>query len=226
MNSVLAVPATGIIITLFCYVIGGWIYSRVRSPLCNPFFISAILIIIIITNTPFTLEEYQIGGSFIVFFMVPATAVLALRIYRQRALLRANILPILLGCSAGAVTSLVSVRLLCRLFAIDDTLLFSLLPKSVTTAIAMQLAEQTGGIEAVAVVGVTMSGIVSTVIVPIFLKLFALKDPVALGIGLGTAGHVIGTAKALEFGEAEGAMSGLALCLTGIITSILYLFLF
>ena len=226
MSTIMANSFLGIILSILCFYIGSFIYSRFSYALLNPFLIAAVLMSAIVSITPFSLEHYQASGSIISFFIVPATTVLALRIYRQRTLLKANILPIILGCTIGSVTSLSSTWFLCRLFEINDTLLFSLLPKSVTTAIALQLAEQTGGIGAITVVGILLNGVGTAIIVPPVCKLFKMKDPVAIGIGMGTAGHAIGTAKAIELGEIEGGMSGLALCLTGIITSVLYLFIF
>jgi putative effector of murein hydrolase len=226
MEYLLSLPLCGIIISIVCYAIGIRVGKLVRSPITNPLVIANILVILAIIFTPLTLEQYMAGGNVITMFIVPVTVILALRIYRQRALLKANVIPILAGCIAGSAASVSSVFLLCRLFAIDRTLMVSLLPKSVTTAIAMELAQKNGGIQGIAVTAVIVTGVSSVAFSPFLIKLFKLKDPVATGIAFGASGHAMGTSAALELGETQGAMSGIALSLMGIITSIIFLFLF
>jgi putative effector of murein hydrolase len=157
---------------------------------------------------------------------VPVTVILALRIYRQRALFRAIVVPFLAGCAAGSAASMFSVFLFCRIFGIDETVTVSLIPKSVTTAIALELAQKNGGIQGIAATAVIVTGVSSAAFSPFFVKLFKLKDPAAVGAAFGASGHAIGTAAALELGETQGAMSGIAISLMGIITSIIFLFLF
>jgi putative effector of murein hydrolase len=159
-------------------------------------------------------------------FIVPVTVILALRIYRQRALFKANAIPILAGCVAGAAASVFSVLFLCRVLAIDEAITVSMLPKSVTIAIALELAQKNGGIPGIAVTAVIITGVFSAAFSPFFVKLFKLKDPVAAGVAIGASGHAIGTAAALELGETQGAMGGIAVSLMGIMTSLIFLVLF
>jgi putative effector of murein hydrolase len=161
----------------------------------------------------------------ITMFIVPATTILALRIYRQRSLLRANIIPILLGCLAGSFASIGSIALLCRLFSIDKAVTLSMLPKSVTTAIALELSVKNGGLGGLTVSAVIVTGVFSASFNPFFIRLFKLKDPVAAGVALGASGHAIGTAAALEQGEIQGAMGGIAIGIMGIITSLIFIFI-
>lgn len=226
MERLLTHPFFGIIMSILFYAIGVLVRKKIRSPLVNPLLIASVLLILMFIFTPVTPEQYQAGGSIISMFIVPATVVLALHVYHQWSFLRANILPILAGCLAGSAVSLGSVLALCKFFNIDDPLLFSLLPKSATTAIALELSGQKGGLASVTVFAVMVTGISSAVLSPVYVKLFKLKDPVAVGVAFGTSGHAIATTKALEMGEVEGAMSSIAIGLTGVLTSILYLIMF
>ena len=226
MEELLAQPFLGIIITIIFYAIGVWIRKKVPSPFVNPLLIAVILMILLFVLTPLTPEQYQVGGGMVSMFILPATVGLALYVYHHWVLFKANIVPILTGCLAGSAGSLFSIWGMCRLFGIDDLIRFSLLPKSVTTAIAVELSEQKGGIPAITIFAVILTGISSTVLSPFMIKLFKLKDPVATGVAFGTSGHALATTKALEMGEIEGAMSGVSIGLSGLLTSILYIVFF
>ena len=171
------------------------------------------------------LEKYNIGGDFIKLMLGPVTAVLALNIYRQRKILREHFLPVLAGCLAGSVVSLLSVLALCQVFQMEDLLTASLLPKSVTTAIAVGIAESRGGVQGIAAAAVAMAGITGAVCAPLFAKWFRITDPVAEGLAIGACSHALGTTKAMEIGELQGAMSSIAICVCGIFTSLIALFL-
>ena len=138
--------------------------------------------------------------------------------------MKKNWLPVLVGCLVGAVTSIGSIWVMCRLFGLDRATTASLLPKSVTTPIATAICAEQGGMVPITVAAVIITGICGNLFGPYLIKLFRIKDPVAAGLGLGSASHAIGTAKALELGETEGAMSGLAIGVCGIITALLALF--
>jgi putative effector of murein hydrolase len=140
--------------------------------------------------------------------------------------LKENIIPILGGCVAGSSASLFSVWILSRLFDLDRVITMSILPKSVTTAIALELSGRSGGLGGLAVSGVIFTGVISAAFSPFFIKVFKLKDPIAAGIAIGSSGHAIGTAAAIELGEIEGAMSGLSMGIMGIITSVICILLF
>ena len=226
MESLLSLPICGILVTIACYSIGFIISKKISSPLTNPMVIANILIILIIVYSPLTLEQYLAGGNMITMFIGPVTVILALRIYRQRARFMANIIPILGGCIAGSLTSLFSVWILSRFFGLDRVITMSILPKSVTTAIALELSQKGGGLGGLTVSGVIFTGITSAAFSPFFIKVFKLKDPIAAGIAIGSSGHAIGTAAAIELGETEGAMSGLSMGIMGIITSVICILLF
>ena len=155
----------------------------------------------------------------------PVTAVLALNIYYQRQTLKEYFMPVLVGCLVGSAASLGSVLALCRLFEMEDMLTASLLPKSVTTAIAVGIAESRGGAAGIAAAAVVLAGVVGAVFAPLFAKWFRVTDPVAQGLATGACSHALGTTKAMEMGELQGAMSSIAICVCGIFTSILALFM-
>jgi putative effector of murein hydrolase len=226
MDALLSMPAAGIIVSVAYFALGCRIRKRFPSPLANPLIIANILLILTVLFTPLTADRFRRGGDMITLFIVPATTILALKIYQQRALLKANILPVAAGCLAGSLASVGSVLGLCRLLAIDEVVTVSLLPKSVTTAIALELSARNGGLGGITLSAVIVTGIFSAVLAPLMVKLLRLKDPVAAGIAMGASGHAIGTAAALEMGEVEGAMSGIALALSGIITSVIFVILF
>jgi putative effector of murein hydrolase len=226
MESLLSLPISGILVSIACYSLGVLVRKLLPSPFTNPLIISNILIILVIAYSPITIEQYNAGGNLISMFIGPATVILALRIYRQRAQLMANIVPILGSCIAGSAASLLSVWFLCRLFRIDKIITMSMLPKSVTTAIALELSGRAGGLSGLAVAAVIMTGMTSASFSPFFIKIFKLRDPNAAGLAIGASGHAIGTATAIELGETEGAMSGLAMSVSGIISAIIFLLLF
>ena len=163
---------------------------------------------------------YEAGGSVVSLFLGPATCALAVNIHRQWRWLRRAWLPVLGGCAAGSLFSVASVYLFCRLLQLEDSLIFSLLPKAVTTPVAMELASLTGGVPAIAVAAVLISGLLGSILAQPLQKALRLEDPVALGVALGTASHAIGTTKALELGEVQGAFSGMAIGISGLFTSL------
>jgi putative effector of murein hydrolase len=226
IESLLSQPVCGILITIACYSMGLLIRKLLPSPLTNPLLIANVLIILVVVYSPITIEQYMAGGNLISMFIGPVTVILALRIYRQRARLMANIVPILGSCIAGSAASLLSVWFLCKLLRIDEVVTVSMLPKSVTTAIALELSRMAGGLAGLTVTGVIITGLTSASFSPFFVRVFKLSDPLAAGIAIGTSGHAVGTAAAIELGETEGAMSGLAMSISGIISAVIFILLF
>ncbi len=224
MSEILSSPFLGILLTVGAYQFSKWIYSKTKLTILNPILISAILCIAFLKITGISLEKYQIGGNLIYVFLGPATAVLALSIYRQLPLLKKYLIPVLAGTIAGAVVSISSVFLLCRLFKLDEVLTNSLLPKSATAPFAMDISERLGGIPSVTVAAVVLTGMIGATFAPLLIRVLRIKNPVAIGVGIGAASHAGGTSKAVEIGEIEGAMSGTAIGLTGIATVLLAMF--
>lgn len=220
MSELFASPFFGISLSVIAFWIGVRIQKKTGLVLCNPLLIAIVLVsaVLLVCHIPYV--SYDEGGAIINMFLAPATACLAVSIYTQINLLKENWLPIVVGCTAGSITSMGSIYIMCRLFRLDEAVSASLIPKSVTTPIAVSISQSLGGIQAITVVAVILTGILGSILAPVLIKLFRVKDPVAAGLAIGACSHAVGTSKALELGETEGAMSGLAIGICGILTVI------
>lgn len=225
IDAVLSSPFFGLSLSAAAWCVGLWLQKKTRWVLCNPLVIAGVLIIAVLAVFRIPLEDYCAGSDMIKLLLGPVTAVLALNIYNQRQVLRDYFVPVLAGCLAGSIASLLSVLALCRLFQMEGILTSSLLPKSVTTAIALGIAESRGGIPGIAAGAVALAGVVGAVFAPLFAKWFHISNPVAEGVAIGACSHALGTTKAMEIGPLQGAMSSISLCVCGILTSFLVLFL-
>ena len=170
-------------------------------------------------------ESYNQGGQIINMFLAPATACLAVSIYSKLELLKKNWLPITVGAACGSLTYMASIWLMCRLFGLDEAMTASLMPKSVTTPIAIGISENNGGIVPITVVAVIFTGILGSILAPVLIKIFKVDNPMVAGLSIGACSHAVGTSKAVELGETQGAMSGLAIGICGIMTVIFSLVL-
>ena len=224
MSALLESPFFGIALTVLAYWLGVQAQKRTGLVICNNMIVSVALLIAVLTLFHIPYEAYYEGGSVINMFLGPATACIAVTIYAKKDLLKRNWLPVLVGCLTGVVVSVGSILVMSRLFGLDAAMTASLLPKSVTTPIATAVSEGHGGIVSITVAAVIVTGILGNLTAPFLVKLFRVKDPVAVGLGIGACSHAMGTAKALEMGETEGAMSGLAVGMCGIITAVAALF--
>ncbi|MBQ8599499.1 MAG: LrgB family protein [Oscillospiraceae bacterium] len=225
INSLSASPLFGLVLTFGSYLIGLKIQQKLKSPLANPLIIAAALSIALLLALDIPLENYQVGGQYITLFLGPATASLALSIYRQYSVLKQNLIPVLAGTAVGSAVSMSSVLLLCRLFRLEEIMEKSLLAKSVTTAIAIEITAQQGGLPSITVAAVVITGIMGAVLSPYLIRLLGVTDKVAAGLAIGTASHALGTTKALQIGEVEGAMSSIAIGVAGLITVLFAMFL-
>ncbi len=218
MKDLCTYPSFGIALSILTFWIGIKIQKKTKMIICNPLLIAIVLCIGVLLIFKIPYESYNQGGEIINMFLSPATACLAVSIYTKLELLKKNWLPILVGCMAGSATSMASVLLLCRLMGLDETMTMSLVPKSVTTPIAVSISSGHGGIVPVTVVAVIFTGILGSILAPALIKLFRVKNPMVAGLSIGACSHAMGTSKAIELGETEGAMSGLAIGICGIIT--------
>lgn len=225
MSNILTSPLLWIGISILCFEAGIKIKNKFNYALLNPLILAAIFVFALLFVTKTDYETYNAGGSFITMFLTPATAVLAIPIYRQRKLLKENLLPILSGAFVGSLVSITSVILFSKLFGLDEIFMVSLVPKSVTTAIGLEISATLGGTQAITMIAIMISGIGGAIVMPGILKACKVEDSIAKGIAMGTASHAIGTSRALEMGETEGAMSGLAIGVAGLITVVLSLFI-
>lgn len=214
-------PAFFLLLTMGIYILFSWIYFKVSNPFLNPVLWSIAFIILFLKVTGFTYEEYMGGGAMISFFLAPATVVLALPLVKNFSLLKKQGVAVVAGIFMGSVTAVVSTLVLCRLLGVDRELLLSLLPKNVTTPIGLELSKTLGGLPAVTVAAIVFTGIAGNILGPLILKLIRIKDPVAQGTALGTSSHAIGTSRAIEIGEVQGAVSGLCIGVAGFLTSLI-----
>ena len=215
----------GLALSLFMYFTVDYLKKWIKTSLFNPLLISSLLIILILSLLKIEYSEYNQSAQWLHFMLTPATIVLAVPLYQQFKLLQEHALVIFLGVLSGVIASLISVYLLSLLFGLDQTMLITLLPKSITAAIAIGVAEEYQGIVTITVAAVIITGITGNVIAEPVCKFFRIKNPIAKGIAIGTSSHVVGTSKAMEMGEVEGAMSSLAIVVAGLTTVILLSFI-
>lgn len=208
----------GLFLSLFTYWIGVKIKARFQWTLLNPLLIAIVLCIVCLAVGNISYETFNQGAQYLSYLLTPATVCLALPMYRQMKVLKENWLPVLAGVLSGCAVTL-GLVLLCGCFLkMEQTLTVSLLPKSITTAIAIGVTEELNGISAITVAAVIITGIIGAVTAGMVFKLFRINEPVAQGLACGTASHAIGTTKALEMGEIQGAMSSLAIVASGLVT--------
>jgi len=211
----------GAALSLVCYSIGLMIRRKYPFEICNPLLIAMILVIIILQVFHIDYADYDNGAKYITYLMQPATVCLAIPLYRQIGVLKKNVVAILIAIFSGCLSHVLVVVGLGTLLGVDLELIVSILPKSVTTPIALGITSEMGGITGVTVIGVVIAGMLGAVIAPAIYKIFRIIEPVAQGLGLGTASHAVGTSKAVELGEVQAAMSSLAIVVTGVMTVII-----
>lgn len=210
----------GVVISLLSYGMGVWLKKKFKVAIFNPLLISVVLTIGALLIFKIDYGVYEKGMKVVSFFLTPATVCLAVPLYEQWEVLKANKGAVLLGCLAGVITSVVVILVFAVVFNIGHSQYITLLPKSITTAIGMDLSAELGGYPSLTVAAIVITGILGNVIGGFVLKLFRINEPVAEGIALGSASHVIGTAKAMELGEIQGAMGSLSIVVSGILTVI------
>lgn len=215
----------GVTISILCYWLGSLLQKRWKCPILNPLLIAMILIIFFLSIFRIDYETYDYGAKYITYFLTPATVCLALPLYRQLQLLKQNWPAILIGIFSGCIAHFFIVAGLAHTFSLHSQLTLSFLPKSVTTPIALDICKEIGGLEEITVIGVTFAGLMGSILGPLLLTIFRIKEPIAQGLALGTASHAVGTSKAVEMGEIQAATGSLAIVITGILTVILCPFL-
>lgn len=221
MRELFDLPIFGVLISILAYEAGLLLYRKAKLPVLNPLLISIVLVIGTLTVMKIDLESYNKGGSLISFFLQPATVILAVPLYQKRELLKKHFLPIVSGIAAGSTVSIISIRLLAGMFKLQSELSLSLVPKSVTTPVGVELSRQLGGIPSITVAVIIITGITGAVMGPFICKALGITDRIAVGTALGTSAHAIGTTKAIELGETEGAMSGMAIGIAALFTVLL-----
>ena len=211
----------GFFITLTIFVASCWLYNKTKFVLLSPLLVSsaAVIIVLVVFRIPY--EKYLDGADFLYYLMTPVTVALAIPLYRQFQKLKENAIAILLGIISGILSNALFVLAICIVFKIGHNEYVSLLPKSITTPIAVAITNQNHGLEAVTILMVSIAGNLCNVFAIFFCRIFKITEPVARGVACGTSGHAMGTSKALEMGDVEGAMSGLSIAVCGILTVII-----
>lgn len=209
---------SGAALTMAAYFAGVWIKNKTGNQFFNPILIAIVAIIAFLVVTDMDYDTYNHSAQYISWFLTPATVSLAIPLYRQLNRLKTNAKAILLGILSGVIANGVGILLLAVVFNLSHTEYVTLLPKSITSAIGMGVADELGGLSAITVPVIIITGIFGNITAEMVLKFAKVTDPVAKGLAIGTASHGTGTAKAIEMGEVEGAMSGLSIAVAGLMT--------
>ena len=210
----------GVTLSLLSYFIGSVLKKKFKLGIFNPLLISIIITIIVLAVSGVDYNVYNQGARYLSWFLTPATVCLAIPLYKQLHLLKKHGAAVAVSITSGVATSAVSIFLMCRVLGLSHTHYVTLLPKSITTAIGMGVSEEAGGIVTLTVISIIITGVLGNMVGETVLKLAKIDHPVAKGLAFGTSAHAVGTAKALELGEVEGAMSSLSIAVAGLLTVI------
>ena len=205
----------GVTLSLLAYLAGLLLKKKFKLGIFNPLLISIILTIIVLVCAHIDYDTYNKGAVYLSWFLTPATVCLAIPLYEQWQLLKRNVKAVMLGITAGVLTSLTT------LMGLTHQEYVTMLPKSITTAIGMGVSEELGGYVTITVAVIVVTGVIGNILGEFICKLFRITEPISKGLAFGSSSHAIGTAKAIEMGEVEGAMSSLAIAVTGILTVVL-----
>ncbi len=208
----------GMLVSVGAYLFGVWLKKKTGLLVFNPLLVAIAAVILFLSAFHIEYEEYNRGAAYLSYFLTPATVCLAIPLYRQLELLKRNAVAVTAAILTGVAGSAGSIYVMARAFRLEHAHYVTLLPKSITTAIGMGVSEEAGGIVTLTVVSIIITGILGNIIADWLFGIFRIEEPMAKGLALGTAAHAIGTAKALELGEIEGAMSSLAIAVAGLLT--------
>ncbi len=214
----------GLVISIIGYAIGVILNKKLKIYFLNPLLISIIFIIVFLLIFNIDFENYNQGGKYLSYFLTPATVCFAIPLYQQLELLKKNMKAIIFGLSAGVLLSLGSILGLSYLFNLTHTHYVTLIPKSITTAIGIGLSEELGGIKTITVAAIIITGVFGNISAVGICKIFKIKEPIAVGLAIGSSSHAMRTSKAIEIGEIEGAMSSLSVAVSGLLTVITSIF--
>lgn len=222
MNNVFVNSATiGVVISLISYEIGIFLKKKIKKAFMNPLLISIVLVIAFLLIFDVNYDSYNQSAKYLSYLLTPATVSLAIPLYQQIELLKKNLGAILLGILSGVLTSLLSILVMSMIFHLSHEEYVTLLPKSITTAIGMGVCEELGGYVTISVAVIIVTGILGNMIGEFVCKCFRIRNSISKGLAFGTSSHAIGTARAMEMGQIEGAMSSLAIVVSGLMTVVL-----
>ncbi|MDO4523306.1 MAG: LrgB family protein [Eubacteriales bacterium] len=205
-------------ISIVAYAIGVYLRKKTKLDIMNPLLLAILAVILTLKLLRVEYEAYNASARYLGYLLTPATVALAIPLYQQMELLKKNLVAVFLGIFAGVLSSLGSILGLAVLFGLEHEYYVTLLPKSITTAIGIGVSEELGGIPTITVAVIVITGIIGSVLGDMVCRLFRIREPISIGLSLGTASHAIGTSKALELGEIQGAMSSLSIAVAGLLT--------
>ena len=208
----------GVVISLLAYELGMLLKKKFGLPIFNPLRISIAVVIVFLAVFDIDYQNYNDGAKYLSYLLTPATVCLAIPLYEQMEALKKNIKAILAGILSGVLTSLTVVLALALIFNLNHKMYVTLLPKSITPAIGMGVSEELGGAVTITVAVIIITGVLGNLLAETLCKLVHIEEPIAKGISIGSASHASGTAKAMEMGDVEGAMSSLSIAVAGILT--------
>ena len=211
----------GVVLSLLAYGIGALLKKKFKLGIFNPLLISIVISILVIVVGKIDYNTYNESAKYLSWLLTPATVCLAIPLYEQWNLLKKNHKSVVVGLVAGTITILTNVLILAILCGLSHEEYVTLLPKSITTAIGMGVSEELGGYVTITVAVIIITGVLGNMFGEIICKIFKITEPISQGLALGAASHAIGTAKAMEIGEIEGAMSSLAIAVSGLLTVVL-----
>ena len=210
----------GVTLSLLAYAIGVFLKRKFHLGIFNPLLVSVAVTILVLIIADVDYDTYNKGAAYLSWFLTPATVCLAIPLYEQFSMLKKHWKAVLAGILSGVITSLVTVFVLSKIMSLSHREYVTLLPKSITTAIGMGVSEELGGYVTITVAVIVVTGVLGNILAEFICKIFRIKEPIAKGLAIGTAAHAIGTTKAMEMGEIEGAMSSLSIAVAGILTVI------
>ena len=211
----------GLTLSIAAYLFACWLKQKTKLAFLNPILVSVIVIIAFLLGVGIDYDTYNKGASYLIWLITPATVCLAIPLYEQWSLLKKNYKAVVVGIASGVLTSLTTVLVLSKIMNLSHAEYVTLLPKSITTAIGMGVSEELGGYVTITVAVIVVTGVLGNIFGELVCKIFRIKEPIAKGLALGSAAHAIGTTKAMEMGEIEGAMSSLSIAVAGILTVVL-----
>ena len=217
-NLIMSSATVGIVISLLAYEIGLAIKKKWKLAILNPLLISILLVIGVLILFGVDYDSYNASAQYLSYLLTPATVCLAIPLYIQLDVLKKNVVAIMVGILSGVAASMGSILAMAMAFGLSHKEYVTLLPKSITTAIGMGVSEELGGYVTISVATIIITGVLGNIFAESVCKLFRIRHAVSRGLAIGTAAHAVGTAKAMEMGEVEGAMSSLAIVVCGLCT--------
>lgn len=208
----------GVVISILAYEAGVFLKKKLKWTICNPLLIAITAVIVFLLAFGIPYESYNAGAKYLGYLLTPATVCLAIPLYEQVEMLKKYPAAILAGLLCGVVTSGLCVFVMALLFGLDHAAYVTLLPKSITTAIGMGISEELGGYVTITVAVIIITGVIGNILAETVCRVFRIEEPVAKGIAIGTSSHALGTARAMELGAVEGAMSSLSVAVAGLLT--------